>query len=197
MRRRTSTSHPTGPSRTSNGSPTSSTVWSATWTGVLPAQPVLHAAFRGAVAQFRESADAVCTNRLVSPAGAIDAFGENPDLYAWYAAKAAENRWAVRCLNGQIDLRLHERQGAALTNFPRRFSSPETRWRASSISRCGTGHHGSRRPNVPPKRSTAGGARARAWRGSFERGLGSVPGRVWRPRGDGIPPAEMLRETPR
>jgi predicted nuclease of restriction endonuclease-like (RecB) superfamily len=49
----------------------------------------------------------------------IDAFGENPDLYAWYAAKAAENRWSRRYLKGQIDLRLHERQGAALTNFPR------------------------------------------------------------------------------
>jgi hypothetical protein len=49
----------------------------------------------------------------------IDAFGENPDLYAWYAAKTAEDRWAVRYLKGQINLRLHERQGAALTNFPR------------------------------------------------------------------------------
>jgi predicted nuclease of restriction endonuclease-like (RecB) superfamily len=52
----------------------------------------------------------------------IDAFGENQNLYAWYAAKAAEHRWAVRYLKGQIDLRLHERQGAALTNFPRALS---------------------------------------------------------------------------
>lgn len=49
----------------------------------------------------------------------IDAFGENPDVYAWYAGKAAENRWSRRYLKGQINLRLHERQGAALTNFPR------------------------------------------------------------------------------
>lgn len=49
----------------------------------------------------------------------IDAFGESPDLYAWYAGRAAENRWSRRYLKGQIDLRLHERQGAALTNFPR------------------------------------------------------------------------------
>ncbi len=49
----------------------------------------------------------------------IDAFGDSPDLYAWYVAKAAENRWSRRYLKGQIDLRLHERQGAALTNFPR------------------------------------------------------------------------------
>jgi predicted nuclease of restriction endonuclease-like (RecB) superfamily len=47
----------------------------------------------------------------------IDAFGDSPDLYAWYAAKAAENRWSRRYLKSQIDLRLHERQGAALTNF--------------------------------------------------------------------------------
>ncbi|HWJ49560.1 MAG TPA: PDDEXK nuclease domain-containing protein [Solirubrobacteraceae bacterium] len=49
----------------------------------------------------------------------LDACGDDPDRYEWYAAKAAENRWAVRHLKGQIDLRLHERQGAALTNFPR------------------------------------------------------------------------------
>jgi predicted nuclease of restriction endonuclease-like (RecB) superfamily len=55
----------------------------------------------------------------------IDAFGENPDLYAWYAAKAAENSWSRRYLKGQIDLRLHERQGAALTNFPRALESAD------------------------------------------------------------------------
>jgi predicted nuclease of restriction endonuclease-like (RecB) superfamily len=49
----------------------------------------------------------------------LDAFGENADLYAWYATKATENRWSRRYLKGQIDLRLHERQGTALTNFPR------------------------------------------------------------------------------
>jgi predicted nuclease of restriction endonuclease-like (RecB) superfamily len=47
----------------------------------------------------------------------LDAFSDQPDLYAWYAAKATEQRWSVRHLRGQIDLRLHERQGAALTNF--------------------------------------------------------------------------------
>ncbi|MGD0455838.1 MAG: PDDEXK nuclease domain-containing protein [Solirubrobacteraceae bacterium] len=49
----------------------------------------------------------------------LDACGDDPDLYAWYATKAAENRWSRRYLKGQIDLRLHERQGMALTNFPR------------------------------------------------------------------------------
>jgi len=49
----------------------------------------------------------------------IDAFGDSPDLYAWYAAKASENRWSRRYIKGQIDLRLHERQGTALTNFSR------------------------------------------------------------------------------
>ena len=47
----------------------------------------------------------------------IDAFGEDQALYTWYAAKAAQNRWAVRHLKGQIGLRLHERQGSAVTNF--------------------------------------------------------------------------------
>jgi predicted nuclease of restriction endonuclease-like (RecB) superfamily len=47
----------------------------------------------------------------------LDRFADHPTLYAWYATKAAENRWSVRHLSGQIDLELHERQGAALTNF--------------------------------------------------------------------------------
>jgi len=47
----------------------------------------------------------------------IDAFGDHSDLYAWYAAKASANRWPRRYLQGQIKLGLHERQGAALTNF--------------------------------------------------------------------------------
>jgi predicted nuclease of restriction endonuclease-like (RecB) superfamily len=47
----------------------------------------------------------------------LDAYGDDPDLYVWYAGKTAEHRWAVRQLKGQIDLRLHERQGSAVTNF--------------------------------------------------------------------------------
>jgi predicted nuclease of restriction endonuclease-like (RecB) superfamily len=47
----------------------------------------------------------------------IDACGEDRDLYAWYAAMAAAQRWSVRYLKGQIDLALHERLGAAVTNF--------------------------------------------------------------------------------
>ncbi len=47
----------------------------------------------------------------------LDAFGDEQKLYAWYATKTAEKRWSVRHLRGQIDLKLHERQGAAMTNF--------------------------------------------------------------------------------
>jgi predicted nuclease of restriction endonuclease-like (RecB) superfamily len=47
----------------------------------------------------------------------LDRFAEQPDVYVWYAAKAAANRWSVRHLQAQISLELHERQGAALTNF--------------------------------------------------------------------------------
>lgn len=47
----------------------------------------------------------------------LDRFADEPTLYVWYATKAAENRWSVRHLGGQIDLKPHERQGAALTNF--------------------------------------------------------------------------------
>ena len=54
----------------------------------------------------------------------LDAWAEEPKLYLWYAAKAAENRWSVRQLQGQIALGLHERQGAAVTNFAPRLSPP-------------------------------------------------------------------------
>lgn len=47
----------------------------------------------------------------------LDAFGDTPDLYAWYAAKAVENRWSRRQLRGQIDLKLHLRYGAATANY--------------------------------------------------------------------------------
>jgi len=47
----------------------------------------------------------------------LDAFREDPDLYAWYAAKTVANRWPVRQLQAQIQLRLHERQGAVVSNF--------------------------------------------------------------------------------
>jgi predicted nuclease of restriction endonuclease-like (RecB) superfamily len=47
----------------------------------------------------------------------LDSFADEPETYIWYAHKAAEQRWSVRQLKGQIDLKLHQRQGAALTNF--------------------------------------------------------------------------------
>lgn len=47
----------------------------------------------------------------------LDAFADDREHYAWYAAKSAEGHWSVRHLKGQIDLKLHERAGAALTNF--------------------------------------------------------------------------------
>jgi hypothetical protein len=40
----------------------------------------------------------------------MDRFGEDPGLYSWYAAKTVANRWSVRQLHAQIQLRLHERQ---------------------------------------------------------------------------------------
>jgi predicted nuclease of restriction endonuclease-like (RecB) superfamily len=47
----------------------------------------------------------------------LDAYREDPDLYAWYAAKTVANRWPVRQLQAQIHLRLHERQGAVVSSF--------------------------------------------------------------------------------
>lgn len=47
----------------------------------------------------------------------LDTFGDAPDIYAWYASRAVEDRWAVRQLRGQIDLKLHLRAGAATANY--------------------------------------------------------------------------------
>lgn len=55
----------------------------------------------------------------------MDRCSEDPDLYAWYAAKTVANRWSVRQLQTQIQLRLHERQGAAVSNFAEVLGPPD------------------------------------------------------------------------
>ena len=47
----------------------------------------------------------------------LDRFSDDKPVYEWYAAQAATNHWSVRHLQAQIALGLHERQGAAITNF--------------------------------------------------------------------------------
>lgn len=47
----------------------------------------------------------------------LDSFADQPKPTIWYAHKAAEQHWSARQLKAQIDLKLHVRQGAALTNF--------------------------------------------------------------------------------
>ncbi|CAB3646247.1 hypothetical protein LMG22037_00614 [Paraburkholderia phenoliruptrix] len=44
----------------------------------------------------------------------------------WYAAKAIEHGWSRNVLAMQIETRLHERQGNAVTNFSDRLSSPQS-----------------------------------------------------------------------
>jgi predicted nuclease of restriction endonuclease-like (RecB) superfamily len=65
----------------------------------------------------------------------LDGFADDPAIYAWYAAKAAENRSPVRHLKGEIDLHLHKRQGAALTNFPRALE-PTNSGRALEVTKA-------------------------------------------------------------
>jgi len=55
----------------------------------------------------------------------LDAFGDDRALYEWYVATSVEHRWSVRFLKVQIDLRLHERAGAATTNFDAALGSEE------------------------------------------------------------------------
>lgn len=44
----------------------------------------------------------------------------------WYAAKAVEHGWSRNVLVMQIETRLRERQGNAVTNFPERLPSPQS-----------------------------------------------------------------------
>jgi predicted nuclease of restriction endonuclease-like (RecB) superfamily len=47
----------------------------------------------------------------------LDRFSDEPAHYIWYATETVANHWSVRDLQGRVSLRVHERQGAALTNF--------------------------------------------------------------------------------
>lgn len=55
----------------------------------------------------------------------LDTFGDQPDLYEWYAAKSVQNHWSVRQLQMQMNLRLHERQGSAINNFADTLPPPD------------------------------------------------------------------------
>jgi len=48
------------------------------------------------------------------------------DLREWYALRAAEHGWSRSMLVMQIETRLHERQGNAITNFPDRLPPPQS-----------------------------------------------------------------------
>jgi len=48
------------------------------------------------------------------------------DLREWYALRAAEHGWSRSVLVMQIETRLHERQGNAITNFPDRLPPPQS-----------------------------------------------------------------------
>jgi DUF1016 N-terminal domain len=47
----------------------------------------------------------------------LEAFSGDRARYIWYASRVAQERWSCRHLKAQITLRLHERVGAAVTNF--------------------------------------------------------------------------------
>lgn len=49
-----------------------------------------------------------------------------PDLRLWYAQKAIEHGWSRNVLVMQIETRLHERQGKAITNFEAALPAPQS-----------------------------------------------------------------------
>ncbi len=51
---------------------------------------------------------------------------KDPPLRAWYARAAVEGGWSRAVLLAQIDSRLHEREGAAITNFARTLPPPQS-----------------------------------------------------------------------
>lgn len=51
---------------------------------------------------------------------------KNPLLRLWYARQAFEHGWSRAILVHQIESRLHERQGRAVTNFPRTLPPPQS-----------------------------------------------------------------------
>ena len=51
---------------------------------------------------------------------------EDPDTRRWYAEQALKNGWSRSVLSMQIKSRLHERQGAAPTNFSATLPAPQS-----------------------------------------------------------------------
>ena len=68
---------------------------------------------------------------------------DDPDLRLWYAAQAAGQGWSRNVLALQIDTRLHDRVGKAVTNFaltmrPRTPTSPSKPSRTLTSSTSST-----------------------------------------------------------
>ena len=53
------------------------------------------------------------------------------DLRGWYAAAALAHGWSRDILALQIDSQLHDRQGKAVTNFPRTLPAPQSDLRSN------------------------------------------------------------------
>ena len=51
---------------------------------------------------------------------------DSSEIRCWYAAKAIEHNWSCNVLAIQIENRLHERSGAALTNFEASLPKPQS-----------------------------------------------------------------------
>jgi predicted nuclease of restriction endonuclease-like (RecB) superfamily len=50
----------------------------------------------------------------------------DPEVRLWYAQKAVENGWSQPVLVHQIETKLHERQGKAVTNFAQTLPAPQS-----------------------------------------------------------------------
>lgn len=51
---------------------------------------------------------------------------KDPVLREWYARACIEHGWSRAVLEAQIETRLHERTGRAITNFSRTLAAPQS-----------------------------------------------------------------------
>lgn len=89
----------------------------------------------------------------------FDAFADDPERYEWCPAQVVEQRWPRRHLKAQIDLRLHERTGAAVANFPAVLEPSEVQ----------LGLDATKDPYVSDFLALSESARARAGAGAWQR----------------------------
>lgn len=91
-----------------------------------PAAEATEAIVPQAVGRFSEPLPAEVPDLPWGHLGVLLERLKDASLRAWYARAAIEGGWSRAVLLAQIDTRLHEREGAAITNFARALPPPQS-----------------------------------------------------------------------